>query len=106
MQLREALTEARVQQFPPVSAASVLSPNTTVPSKNKRAKVSRTRNSVLKRRKKKSKENDESKVVLPPPRSPIPPRMQVQPLSIVTSNFSLGIIIKELLQTIIFPPFI
>jgi hypothetical protein len=27
-------------------------------------------------------------------------------LSIVTSNFSLGIIIKELLQTIIFPPFI
>ncbi|KAI9397784.1 hypothetical protein POPTR_003G079000v4 [Populus trichocarpa] len=76
MQLREALTEARVQQFPPVSAASVLSPNTTVPSKNKRAKVSRTRNSVLKRRKKKSKENDESKVVLPPPRSPIPPRMQ------------------------------
>lgn len=76
MQLREALTEARVQQFPPVSAASVLSPNTTVPSINKRAKVSRTRNSVLKRRKKKSKENDESKVVLPPPRSPIPPRMQ------------------------------
>ncbi|KAB5564105.1 hypothetical protein DKX38_004159 [Salix brachista] len=76
MQLREALTEARAQQFPPVSAASVLSPNTTVPSKNKRAKVSRTRNSVLKRRKKKSKENDESKVVLPPPRSPIPPRKQ------------------------------
>lgn len=86
IQLKKTIIEGKVEQFHFVSNVPFLSMNSTVPSPSKKVRT-RGRNSESKRRRKKVKVNDEAKVVPPPPRDPIPPRLQVKLLGIQTLLF-------------------